>query len=134
MAILPRARRRTGVAPTSKPVKTSTRLPARNRATAEAEAQRIGAEAEAARIRVVEGAKADGDEAHIAVYRDLPPGVLMGLAARDLAGKLTRIDRVNVTPDLLQSLLAELRPDAPQTPRTPQPAPPRPARTRNPAP
>lgn len=104
---------------------------ARDRATSAAEAQRIGAEAEAARIRVVEAAKAEGDEAHIAVYRDLPPGVLMGLAARDLAGKLTRIDRVNVTPDLLQSLLAELRPEAP---RAPQPAPQRPPRTRTPAP
>ena len=93
---------------------------ARNRATGEAEAQRIAAEAEAGRIRVVEAAKAEGDEAHIAVYRDLPPGVLMGLAARDLAGKLTRIDRVNVTPDLLQSLLAELRPEPPQPPTIPR--------------
>lgn len=92
---------------------------ARNRATGHAEAQRIEAEAEAARIRVVEGAKAAGDEAHIAVYRDLPPAVLMGLAARDLAGKLTKIDRVNVTPDLLASLIAEIRdkPDAPRRPR-----------------
>lgn len=84
---------------------------ARNRATGAAEAARIAAESEAARIRVVEAAKAEGDAAHVAVYRDLPPAVLTGLAARELAGKLTRIDRVNVTPDLLASLLGEIRPE-----------------------
>jgi regulator of protease activity HflC (stomatin/prohibitin superfamily) len=112
---------------------------ARNRATGAAEAQRIAAEAEAGRIRVVEAAKAEGDAAHIAIYRDLPHGVLMGLAARELAGKLSRIDHVNVTPDLLKSVLAELRPEAPQqqsadasAPPPPPPAP-RPRRGSTPA-
>ena len=90
---------------------------ARNRATGAAEAQQIAAEAEASRIQVIERAKADGDQAHIAVYRDLPPAVLMGLAARELAGKLTKIDRVNVTPDLLASLLGEVRGELSPPPR-----------------
>ena len=59
---------------------------ARNRAAGLAEAQKVEAEAEAGRIRIVESAKAEAEQAHIAVYRDLPPAVLLGLAARELAG------------------------------------------------
>jgi regulator of protease activity HflC (stomatin/prohibitin superfamily) len=82
---------------------------ARNRATGLAEAQQVEAEAEAARIRTVEAAKAEAELAHIAIYRDLAPAVLLGLAARDLAGKLETIEHVNVTPDLLASLMGEFR-------------------------
>ena len=82
---------------------------ARNRATGLAEARQIEAEAEADRIRAIEGAKAEGQAQHIAVYRDVPPAVLMGLAARELAGKLKAIETVNVTPDLLASLMGEFR-------------------------
>jgi regulator of protease activity HflC (stomatin/prohibitin superfamily) len=80
-----------------------------NRAQGLAEAQQIEAEAEATRIRAVEGAKAETEKARLDVYRDLPAAVLYGLAARELAGKLTKIDHVNVTPDLLASLLGEMR-------------------------
>jgi hypothetical protein len=34
--------------------------------------------------------------------------VLLGLAAREMAGKLSKIDHVNVTPDLLAALTREL--------------------------
>ena len=80
-----------------------------NRAQGLAEAQQIEAEAEATRIRAVEGAKAETEKARLDVYRDLPPAVLYGLAARELAGKLTKIEHMNVTPDLLASLLGEFR-------------------------
>ena len=86
---------------------------ARNRATGLADAQQIEADAEAGRIRVIGAAKAEADGAHIAIYRDLPPAVLMGLAARELAGKLDTIEHVNVTPDLLASLIGEFRKSAP---------------------
>ena len=82
---------------------------ARNRATALAEAQQIEADAEAGRIRVIETARAETEQAHIAIYRDVPPAVLMGLAARDLATKLDRIDHVTVTPDLLATVLGAFR-------------------------
>jgi regulator of protease activity HflC (stomatin/prohibitin superfamily) len=82
---------------------------ARNRATGLADAHQIEADAEAGRIRVIGAAKAEADGAHIAIYRDLPPAVLMGLAARELAGKLNTIEHVNVTPDLLASLMSEFR-------------------------
>jgi regulator of protease activity HflC (stomatin/prohibitin superfamily) len=82
---------------------------ARNRATGLADAHQIEADAEAGRIRVIGAAKAEADGAHIAIYRDLPPAVLMGLAARELAGKLDTIEHVNVTPDLLASLMSAFR-------------------------
>ncbi|MBN8940515.1 MAG: band 7 protein [Rhizobiales bacterium] len=84
---------------------------ARNRASGLAEARQVEAEAEAARIRTVEAARAEAEQAHIAVYRDVSPAVLMSLAARDLAGKLKTIEHINVTPDLLASLVGEFRKD-----------------------
>lgn len=86
---------------------------ARTRASGVAEAQQVEAAAEAERIRTVESAKAEAEQARIAIYRDLPPAVLLGLAARDLAGKLDTIEHLNVTPDLLASLVGEFRREAP---------------------
>jgi len=82
---------------------------ARNRATGLAEAQLIAAEGEAGRIRAIGSATAEAESAQIGVYRDLPPAVLMGLAARELAGKLDTIEHLNVTPDLLATLIGEFR-------------------------
>ncbi len=42
------------------------------------------------------------------IYRDLPRDVLLALAAREFAGKLTSIEHLSVTPDLLGSLLGDL--------------------------
>ena len=42
------------------------------------------------------------------IYRDLPRDILMALAAREFAGKLTSIEHLSVTPDLLGSLLGDL--------------------------
>ena len=81
----------------------------RARAVAAAMAGRVEAEAEAERIRTVEGARAAAEQEHIAVYRDLPGQVLLGLAARELAGKLDGIEHLNVTPDLLAALVGEFR-------------------------
>lgn len=86
---------------------------ARTRATGIAEASQVEAAAEAERIRTVESAKAEAERARVAIYRDLAPGVLMGLAARDLARKLDTIEHLNVTPDLLASLVSEFRKPAP---------------------
>jgi regulator of protease activity HflC (stomatin/prohibitin superfamily) len=77
-------------------------------AEAEAERNRIAAGARAETLRLVELARADGERASIDVYRDLPQSVLLGLAARELAGKLQRIEHLNVTPELFGPLLANL--------------------------
>ena len=82
---------------------------ARNRATGLVEAQQVEAGAEAERIRTVESAKAEAEQARMTIYRDLPPGVMLGLAARELAGKLDTIEHLNITPDLLATVLGEFR-------------------------
>lgn len=90
---------------------------ARNRATGVAEASQIEAAAEAERIRTVESARAEAEQAHVTIYKDVPPSVLLGLAAREFAGKLNKIEHLNVTPDLLAAVVGELRqPSAPKSP------------------
>ncbi|KQP32894.1 band 7 protein [Methylobacterium sp. Leaf102] len=86
---------------------------ARDRAAGLAEAHGLEAAAEAERIRLVEGARAEAEQRRAAIYRDLPPAVLLGLAARELAGKLETIEHVNVTPDLLAAVLGEFRKPGP---------------------
>jgi hypothetical protein len=91
----------------------------RQRATEAAEAKRIESEAaardvkvragaEAERIRVVEEASVDAERARMAIVRDLPPPVLLGLAARELAGKLQSIDHLSLSPDGLGPLVERL--------------------------
>jgi regulator of protease activity HflC (stomatin/prohibitin superfamily) len=80
---------------------------ARTRAVALAEAGQIEADAEASRIRTIGGAEAEAEHNRIAIYRDLPSHVLMGLAAREFAGKLEGINNLNITPDLLSALVGE---------------------------
>jgi len=80
---------------------------ARNRATADAAAKKIGADAEADRIRVIEQARADMEKSRVEIYSGLPQGVMMGLAAREFAQKLKSIDHLNITPDMLSALLGE---------------------------
>jgi len=90
------------------------------RAREDGAAQKIGAEAAAERealvarakaesIRAIEKARVDAERERMDVYRELPTQVMLGLAARELAGKLRRIDHLNLSPDtmgpLLQSLL-----------------------------
>lgn len=81
---------------------------ARITAEGSARTRRIGAEAQAAAIRLVERERNAAERDRIAVYRDLAPAILMGLAARDLAGKIERIEHVNVTPDLIGTTLGDL--------------------------
>jgi regulator of protease activity HflC (stomatin/prohibitin superfamily) len=78
-----------------------------NRAEGTRDAMQIAADGEASRVRTVEQARADMEQARMAIYRDLSSHVLLGLAARELAGKLTKIDHLNVTPDLLATVLGE---------------------------
>jgi regulator of protease activity HflC (stomatin/prohibitin superfamily) len=66
---------------------------------------RLDAEAQAARIELLEGARVEAERERIDIYRDLPPATMMGLAARELAGKLQSIEHLNLSPDLLGSLL-----------------------------
>lgn len=91
----------------------------RKRVEQESEALKIGAEAEAQRsgiaataraesLRLVDRARVEAERERMAVYRDLPQSVMIGLAAQELAGKLQRIEHLNITPELLGPLFSEL--------------------------
>lgn len=89
------------------------------RVTDEAEHKRIDAEAKAGRlrthkeaeakgIRAVEMARVEAERASIDIYRDLPPDVLLGLAARTFAENVPPIAHLNLSPDLLGPALTQL--------------------------
>lgn len=91
----------------------------KKRVTDEAEAARIGAEAEAERTGIGARAQAESIEAleqvkvraerdRMDIYRDFPTERLLGLAAQRLAGKLQKIEHLNLTPDLMGGLLTNL--------------------------
>lgn len=80
------------------------------RITSEAKAQstRIGAQADADALEVVEKVRLAAEQARMDIQRSVPPVVLFGLAAQQLAGKLERIDHLNLAPDSLGPLLGNL--------------------------
>ena len=90
---------------------------ARRVAEGRAEAGRIGAEAEAARIRLVEAARNGAEGERLLLLRDVDPAVLQTLTLRAFAEKLTKIDTLNVTPDLTAALAGLLRGPAPEAGR-----------------
>jgi regulator of protease activity HflC (stomatin/prohibitin superfamily) len=77
-------------------------------ADGQARVRTIAAEADAAAIRVVQRERNAAEADRIAVYRDLAPAVLMGLAAREFAGKIETIEHLNLTPDMLGTLFSDL--------------------------
>lgn len=83
---------------------------AANGIATDAEAQRTLtlAEAEAQATRFAGAAQGEAEAAHVAAYRDLPEAILLGLAAKELAGNLPNIETLVLTPDLLTRTLAEL--------------------------
>jgi hypothetical protein len=92
---------------------------ARREAQDAAAASRIAAEAQADKeeqlararangTRALGEAKAAGEAARVAAYRDLPQPTLLALAAKDLAGGLPQIGTLVLAPDLLTSLMSRL--------------------------
>jgi regulator of protease activity HflC (stomatin/prohibitin superfamily) len=77
-------------------------------AEAAAERRQLGAAAEAESIRMVEEAQVEADARRMDVYRDLPPHVMWGLAAREMAGNLRHIDHLNLGTDAIGPLLTNL--------------------------
>jgi len=73
-----------------------------------AELSRVEARADADGIEMLENAKIDAEKARMEIYRDLPTQVMMGLAAREFAGKLKRIDHLNLSPELFGPMLTDL--------------------------
>ena len=77
---------------------------ARRVAEGRAEAGRIAAEGEAARIRVVEAARNGAEGERLLLLRGVDPAVLQAMTLRSFAEKLTKIDTLNITPDLTAAL------------------------------
>ena len=66
---------------------------------------KVNAEAQADSIRMLEEAKVNAEKDRMDIYRDLSSTTMMGLAARELAGKLHTIEHLTLSPDTLGSLL-----------------------------
>lgn len=75
---------------------------------AEAEREALNARTRAEATRLIEAAKVEGEQARMAIYRELPQHVLLGLAAQELASKLQKIEHVRIEPDTLANLMAGL--------------------------
>lgn len=73
-----------------------------------AEQRAIQSASEADALRLVETARSEGEKARMAIYRDFPASVLTALGLRELAGKLRKIEHLNLTPDMVFPLLSEL--------------------------
>ncbi|MDQ6989719.1 MAG: SPFH domain-containing protein [Mariprofundaceae bacterium] len=77
-------------------------------AVGEAERSDIAAKAKAARIHIIETVQVEAEHKRMAIYEGLPPSVMLGLAARELAGKLDKIEHLNITPDTFGTALTDL--------------------------
>ena len=78
------------------------------RAEAGAEEHRLEAAARADGIRLVEDANVSAERDRMAIYADLSPQVLAGLAAREFAGKLESIEHLSLGADSLSPILSNL--------------------------
>jgi regulator of protease activity HflC (stomatin/prohibitin superfamily) len=88
-------------------------------ATASAETARLKADGEAAVIRSkaaaraeaidqVQGARNRAEAVELDAYGKLPAAIVFGLALRELAGKLQKVDHLNLGPDAFGPLLQDL--------------------------
>ncbi len=77
-------------------------------AKAQAERATIEAKAQAESIEMVEQVRVQAEQDRMAIDRDFPSEQLLALAAQKLAGKLNRIEHLNLSPDLLSGLLTRL--------------------------
>ncbi len=85
----------------------STETAESKRIEAEAAAKNVtlNAEAQAQSIRVLEEAKVNAEKERMDIYKDLSSTTMFGLAARELASKLTSIEHLTLSPDMLGSML-----------------------------
>lgn len=81
---------------------------ARIAAEAEAESARLKGAAEVERLEKLGLARGQAARERMAAYRDVPPAVLLGLAAERLGRNLTTIHRLNLSPGALGPLLEDL--------------------------
>lgn len=103
---------------------------AKIRAIAEAETSQISAKSRADNIRLLEEAQVDAEKARMEVFANLDPSIVLALAAREFATKLSKIDTLNISPDMLANFMDQIKPAlggkaSPKPPVPPQPTTPR---------
>lgn len=64
--------------------------------------------AQADGISAIEAACNQAEQEKMNIYRHLPPSVILGLAAQQLATNLHTIEHLNLSPDALGSMLTTL--------------------------
>lgn len=77
-------------------------------AEAAAERQRLQAAAAADARRMAGAAEAEATSAHLAAYSGVDPALVLALAARALADGLPEIGQLNLSPDLVSTVLGKL--------------------------
>ena len=77
-------------------------------AEARADRRRIVAKSEADATRLVGEAEAAAEAARYGTYRDADTSIMLSLAAQELAKHLPNVGQINITPDLLTTLVAGL--------------------------
>jgi regulator of protease activity HflC (stomatin/prohibitin superfamily) len=75
---------------------------------AAAERLRVQRQAEADGLRLTGAARNEAERERMGIYHEMKPEVLLGMAARQLAGKLERIDHLSLAPDSVTPLLTGL--------------------------
>ncbi len=80
----------------------------RIQAEAEALETRLHGQAQAESLQAVEGTRVELEKRQMEVFQGMPPAVIFGLGFKELAGKLQTIEHLNLSPDLLGPMLANL--------------------------
>jgi len=80
----------------------------RIQAEAAALENRLEGQAEAESLQAVEGTRVELEQRRMEVFKGMPPAVIFGLGFKELAGKLHTIEHLNLTPDLIGPMLANL--------------------------
>ncbi len=80
----------------------------RRKAQHAADAAVIAADSDARNIATVDGARLAIERAKVEAYAIVPPAVMLGLAAREFAGKIDHVGTLTLTPDLVGPYLAGL--------------------------
>ncbi len=80
----------------------------RSAGEAEAHRTRVQGEADAAALDLAEKVRVASERSRMEAVREVPPAVIFGLAAQAIAGKLERIERVNLGDGSLGSALERL--------------------------
>ncbi len=82
---------------------------ARMQTIAKAANSKITADAQADNTRVLDQAKVDMEKARMNIFANLEPSVVLALAAQEFAGKLTKVDNLTISPDMLSSFVEHMK-------------------------